>query len=134
MMPANVQKIQVNATSVGEIYGIDVADILGKSHLVCVDYKSCCIFECELSTLHTSEVVKALKSIFCDVGAPDKIISNNAKYSTSEELQEFMMQWSIQHITSSPRFPHGNAHAETVMHIVKQSTAKQMMSNWHFCY
>ena len=31
-----------------------------------------------------------------------------------------MMQWSIQHITSSPRFPHGNAHAEKTVHIVKQ--------------
>ena len=109
-----------NSTHVGEIYGIDVTDILGKSHVVCMDYISCCISECELSSLHTSEVVIALKSIFCDVRSPDKIISDNAKYFTSEELQEFMMQWSIQHITSSPRFPHGNAHAEKVVHIVIQ--------------
>ena len=30
------------------------------------------------------------------------------------------MKWSIQHITSSPRFPHGNAHAEKAVHVVKQ--------------
>ena len=30
------------------------------------------------------------------------------------------MDWSIQHITSSPRFPHGNAHAEKAVGIVKQ--------------
>ena len=30
------------------------------------------------------------------------------------------MTWSIHHITSSLRFPHGNAHAEKAMHIVKQ--------------
>ena len=30
------------------------------------------------------------------------------------------MQWSIQHITSSPCFPHGNAHVEKAVHIVKQ--------------
>ena len=41
MMPANVPKFQVTATHVGEIYGIDITDIQGKSHLVCVDYKSC---------------------------------------------------------------------------------------------
>ena len=30
------------------------------------------------------------------------------------------MRWSIQHITSSPHFPHGNAHAEKAIHVVKQ--------------
>ena len=49
-----------------------------------------------------------------------KIISDNARYFISEEFQEFTMQWSIQHITSSPRFPHGNAHAEKAVCVVKQ--------------
>ena len=80
MMPANVPKFQVTATHPGEIYGINITDIKGKFHLVCVNYKSCCIFEHQLGGLHTSEIVKALKSIFCDVGAPDKIISDNARY------------------------------------------------------
>ena len=124
MMPANVPKFQVTATHPGEIYRIDVTDIQGKSHFVCVDYKSCSIFQCQLGGLHTSEIVKALKSIFCDVGAPDKIISDNARYFVSEEFEEFMMQWSIQHATSSPRFPHGNSHAEKAVHIVKQIYAK----------
>ena len=30
------------------------------------------------------------------------------------------MRWSIHHVTSSPRFPHGNAHAEKAVHVVKQ--------------
>ena len=119
-MPANMPKFQVNVMYAGEIYGIDIADIQGRQHLVCMDYKFCCIFERELNGLHTTEVVRALKSIFCDVGAPDKIISDNARYFISEEFQEFTMQWSIQHIMSSPRFPHGNAHAEKAVHIVKQ--------------
>ena len=53
-MPENVPKYKVTASHVGEVFGIDVADIKGKHHLVCVDYKSCCIFEWPLSTLHTS--------------------------------------------------------------------------------
>ena len=97
-----------------------MADIKGKPHLVCVDYKSCCIFEWPLSTLHTSEIINALKSIFCDVGVPDKIISNNAKYFVSQEFEDLTMQWAIQHITFSPRFPHGNAHVEKAVHVVKQ--------------
>ena len=34
------------------------------------------------------------------------------------------MTWSTQHITSSPQFPHGNAHAEEAVHIIKQIYAK----------
>ena len=123
-MPANMPEFQVNSTHPGEIYGIDIAEIQSRQHLVCVDYKSCCIFERELNGLHTTEVVKALKSIFCDVSAPNKIISDNARCFVSEEFQEFTMQWSIHHITSSPRFPHGNAHTEKAVHIVKQINQK----------
>ena len=67
-MPTNVPKFQVTASYPGVIYGVDVAEIQGKSHLVCVDYCSCCIFERQLSSLHTTEIVKALKSVFCDIG------------------------------------------------------------------
>ena len=52
-MPVNVPKFQVKANSPGEIYGIDVAEIHGRSHIVCVDYFTCCIFERELRSLHS---------------------------------------------------------------------------------
>ena len=119
-MPANVPKFQVKANSPGEIYGIDIAEIHGRSHIVCVDYFTCCIFERELQSLHSIDVIEALKSIFCDIGPPNKIISDNARYFTSKEFQNFAMRWSIQHITSSPHFPHGNVHAEKAIHVVKQ--------------
>ena len=119
-MPPNTPTFIVKAGGMGEIYTMVVIDIAGMQHLVVVDYNSCCIFERELSSLHTTEVVKALKSIFCDVGAPEKIISDNATYFKSEEFQKFVMDWSIQHVASSSRFPHRNAHAEKAVGIVKQ--------------
>ena len=118
-MPANIPTFQVTAPYPGELYGVDVADIKGKQHLVVVDYKSFCIFECQLSGLHTTAIVDALKSIFCDIRTPDKLVSDNGKYFMSDEFTEFTMQWSIQHVTSSPRFPHGNAHAEKAVGIIK---------------
>ena len=42
----------------------------------------------------------------------------------SEEFEDFMMKWAILHITSSPCFPHGNAHAEKAVHVVKQISLK----------
>ena len=35
-----------------------------------------------------------------------------------------MIDWSIQHLMSSPRFPHGNTHAEKAVGIVKEMHAK----------
>ena len=113
-MPPNIPKFQVSAKGPGEVYGCDVTDINGKQHLVLVDYFSCCIFERKLVNVTSLCVVKALKDIFCDLGSPDKF-----HYFVSEEFTKFTMDWSIQHVTSSPRFPHGNAHAEKAVGIVK---------------
>ena len=106
----------------GHIYGIDVADIgqVHGQHLVLVDYYSCAIFECKLKSLQSSDVIDALKDMFCDIGTLDKLISDNTKYFTSDEFSRFMMDWSICHITSSPRYPQGNTHAEKAVGIVKQ--------------
>ena len=119
-MPLNIPKFQVSAKGPGEVYGCDVADINGKQHLVLVDYFSCCIFKRKVANLTSLCVIKALKDIFCDLGCPDKLITDNAHYFVSEEFTKFTMDWSIQHVTSSPRFPHGNAHAEKAVGIIKQ--------------
>ena len=123
-MPPNIPKFQVNTKGLGEVYGCDVTEIQGRQHIVVVDYFSCCIFERQLSNLTSLCVIEALKDIFCDVGSPDKIITDNACYFVSEEFTKFMMDWSIQNLMSSPRFPHGNAHAEKVVGIVKEMYAK----------
>ena len=47
------------------------------------------------------------------------MVSDNATYFVSDEFENFVKQWSIQHGTSSPRFPHGNAHTEKAVHVVK---------------
>ena len=89
-------------------------------HLVLVDYYSCAIFEHKLKSLQSSDVIDTLKDMLCDIGTPDKLISDNAWYFISDEFSEFMMDWSICHITSSPRYQQGNAHAEKAVGIVKQ--------------
>ena len=70
--------------------------------------------------MQSSDVIDALKDMFCDIGTPNKLISDNTKYFISDEFSKFMMDWSICHITSSPRYPQGNAHAEKAVGIVKQ--------------
>ena len=43
-MPINVPQFQVKANFPGEIYGVNIADIQGKPHVVLVD-SHMCIFE-----------------------------------------------------------------------------------------
>ena len=76
-MPPNVPKFQVGAKGPGEVYDCDVTDINGKQHLVLVDYFSYCIFKRKLANLTSLCVIEALKDIFCDLGSPDKIITDN---------------------------------------------------------
>ena len=81
-MPANLPKFQVKAVYPGHIYGIDVADI-GQAHgqhLALVDYFSCAVFEHKLKSLQSTDIINALKDMFCDIGTQDKLISDNAKY------------------------------------------------------
>ena len=89
-----------------------------------VDYSSCCIFERKLFNLTSFCVTEALKDIFCDVGSPDKLITDNTHYFVSEEFENFTMNWSIQHITSSLRYPQGNGMAEKAVGIVKALYSK----------
>ena len=119
-MPANMPKFQVNAMYPGEIYGIDVAEIQGRQHLVCVDYKSCCIFERELNGLHTTEVVKALKSIFCDVSAPDKIISDNAGTSYLRSSKSLLCSGQFNTLCHHPDSLMEMLMLKRQVHIVKQ--------------
>ena len=100
------------------------AEIQGKQHLVVVDYFSCCIFERKLVNLTSLCIIDAIKDIFCDLGSPDKIITDNACYFVSEEFTKFVMDWSIHHITSSVRYPQGNGMAEKAVGIVKELYAK----------
>ena len=60
-MPVSIPKFQVKANSPGEIYGIDVTEIHGRSHIVCVNYFTCCIFERELQSLHSTDVIDSLE-------------------------------------------------------------------------
>ena len=67
-MPPNIPTFTVKANGPGEIYGVDIVEISGSQHLVCVDYHSCCIFGRGLRSLQSVDIIDASKSIFCDVG------------------------------------------------------------------
>ena len=58
--------------------------------------------------------------MFSDSGVPITLVTDNATCFVSEEFAEFAKNWNFTHITSSPRYPKGNAHAEKAVGMVKQ--------------
>ena len=101
-------------------YGADIGEINGRPHLIVVDYYSFTVFEHPLTSLNTTSVITAFKTIFSDTGIPLTLVTDNALCFTSEEFEDFTKSWNFTHITSSPRYPKGNAHAEKAVGMVKQ--------------
>ena len=101
-------------------YSTGIGEIDGYPHLVVVDYFSFAIFECPLPSLATNSVITAFKTVFSDSSVPITLVTNNVTCFVSEEFAEFAKDWNFVHITSSPRCPKGNTHAEKAVGMVKQ--------------
>ena len=101
-------------------YSADIGDIDGFPHLIVMDYYSFAILERPLPSVSTNSVITAFKTVFSDSGVPLTLITDNAACFTSEEFTEFAENWNFEHVTSSPRYPKGNAHTEKAVGMVKQ--------------
>ena len=93
-------------------YDTNIGEIEGHPHLIIVDYYSFTVFEHPLPSLTTTSVITAFKTIFSDTGIPMTLVTDNALCFTSKEFENFAKSWNFTHITSSPRYPKGNNHAE----------------------
>ena len=101
-------------------YGVDVGEIDGFPHLIVVDYYLFAIFERPLPSVSTNSVITVFKTVFSDSGVPLTSVTDNTACFTSEEFTEFAENWNLNHVTSSLRYPKGNAHAEKAVGMVKQ--------------
>ena len=101
-------------------YSADIDEIDGHPHLIVIDYYSFTVFEWPLTSLATSSVIAAFKTIFSNTGIPLTLVTDNALCVTSEEFSDFAKSWNFNHTTSSPRYPKGNAHAEQAVGMAKQ--------------
>ena len=68
----------------------------------------------------TSKLMTSLKSLFCRMGAPDKVWTDQGTQFTSQAFQEFAKQWGFEHVTSSPRYPQSNGKAEATVKSMKK--------------
>ena len=48
------------------------------------------------------------------------LVTDNATCFINKDFEEFSRSWNFKHVTLSPRYPKGNAHAEKAIGMVKQ--------------
>ena len=71
-------------------------------------------------------VIKHLKEIFTEIGVPRCIVSDGGTQFTSQEFQDFMRRWDIQHRITSPTNAQSNGQAEQFVQTIKNSLTKAM--------
>ncbi|XP_078352985.1 uncharacterized protein LOC144637776 [Oculina patagonica] len=76
-------------------------------------------------TTKSSEVIRALKSIFARHGTPEQVHSDNGPQFDSAEFSYFAKEWGFKHTTSSPRFPQSNGEVERGVRTVKNLLTKE---------
>ncbi|CAI6375189.1 unnamed protein product [Macrosiphum euphorbiae] len=90
--------------------GTDLFHFDNKIYLLVVDYYSK-FKEIAHSTsgFTSTSVIQHLKSMFARFGIPFSIVSDNGPPFSSLEFKQFMSEWDIEHITSSPHYYQSNA-------------------------
>ena len=73
-----------------------------------------------LNRTTSAGVIHALKSIFAVPGIPELVISDNGPQFASEELKNFSISYSFNHVTSSPKYPASNGEAERTVRTEKE--------------
>ena len=97
----------------------DIFSIKGASYLLIVDYTSRFPAVYKLSSMTGPHVASQCKVIFSEYRWPETLISDNGPYYTVEVFTSEMNAYHINHIRSSPNYPHYNVLPEKYVHIVK---------------
>lgn len=108
----------------------DIFSFKGKNYLLVVDKYSkypevCCL---QNDSRHEN-FIDIFKSILARHGKPDTIFSDNGPQFNNQFFKNFLKEWEIQHITSSPRYPQSNGFIERHIQTIKNLFKKAIHSN-----
>ena len=92
-----------------QIVATDLFQMKGMDYLIVIDYYLRYVEVAAMKkTTKSSEIIRALKSIFARHGVPEQVRSDNGPQYDSSEFSHFAKEWGFKHVTSSPRFPQSN--------------------------
>ena len=103
--------------------GADIFQHNGSDYLCVVDYFSKYPFIRLLKDKTASTISAHLKSIFCEQGIPEEMISDNMPFSSSV-FKKFVNEYNFKSTTSSPTYAQSNGQVERTIGTVKQILKK----------
>ena len=100
---------------------MDYAEKDGHKFLIVVDCKTDWpdIIHCKNRDTSTRQLIKDLRGIFCRTAVPDIIWTDHGPQFTSGLLHDFLKDWGVRHIMSSPKNPQSNGKAEATVKSMK---------------
>lgn len=103
----------------------DFAEVAAKHFLVVVDRYSGYPFCCPVAGYPTAEkTVDALREIFGQFGAPQRLFSDGGTQFTAAAFLDFLRHWGVQPRVSSPAYAQSNGLAEAAVKQVKYLLTK----------
>ena len=136
------QKLEPNLTLGQEVplwpwtkLGTDIFHFKSVSYLLIVDYTSQYPVVHKFMSLTGQHIGNYIKLIFSEYGWPETLVSDNGPWYTLEIFANLMVQYNVNHITSSPHYPKSNGLAEKYVQIVKNlfHKAKEEDKNLYRC-
>ena len=108
-----------------QIVGTDLFVINRETYLLVSDYYSKFPFVYVIpSPVTSTAVIAKMKSLFAEHGVPQRVISGNGGYFSSDAFRRFADQWCFDHVTSSPHYPQSNGFVERDVQTVKHTLKK----------
>lgn len=95
-----------------------------KNFLVLVDAYSHFPWVYVLTSITSATIIDRLKEIFSTFGAPNTIVSDNGRQLISSEMECYLAEEGIKHITSPPYHPSSNGLAERFIRTMKVGVNK----------
>jgi hypothetical protein len=107
-----------------ERVAVDLFELDGCDYLILVDYFSNWMEFDKLRRTTSKTVITKLKCHFARFGSPQVLVSDNGPQFVSDEFENFMNEWDIEHRTSSPGHQQANGLAESAVKRAKKLIQK----------
>ena len=89
------------------------------SYLLIVDYTSYYPVVCKLTSMTGQHIASQFQLICSEYGWPETLVSDNGPCYTSEIFTNLLIEYNVNHITSSSHYPQSNGLTEMYVQIVK---------------
>ena len=128
-MPSQAQEPLTNeaaAVRPFEDVSSDLFSYSGHTYLIYADRYSGwpCLHAWKKYTPTAKQVCNVIRKWFMTYGCPQRMRSDNGPQYKAKSFADFLADWNVIHVTSSPEYPQSNGHAEAAVKAMKNLVKK----------